>query len=198
MEALSKKIGQSEMFSYKKVIENAVLTSNQVVNQIVKTRQVQKLLESGLAGGKGSQRSGKQISGQQSSGQSFGQNTNSEQNSQNYQNTHNIGSLSSIAMVHDTKSQMEMTFSRLDTISVELEKLRKTAGLITTDMLASYMPLKIKNELAERRGKEEIMGGDEDVTQPKKEEEESVIDVIMKNYHLIDPISSKYINDTKN
>ena len=198
LEALSKKIGQSEMFSYKKVIENAVLTSNQVVNQIVKTRQVQKLLESGLAGGKGSQRSGKQISGQQSSGQSFGQNTNSEQNSQNYQNTNNIGSLSSIAMVHDTKSQMEMTFSRLDTISVELEKLRKTAGLITTDMLASYMPLKIKNELAERRGKEEIMGGDEDVTQPKKEEEESVIDVIMKNYHLIDPISSKYINDTKN
>ena len=65
-------------------------------------------------------------------------------------------------------------------------------------MLASYMPLKIKNELAERRGKEEITGGDEDATQPKKEEEESVIDVIMKNYHLIDPISSKYINDTKN
>ena len=58
LEALSKKIGQSEMFSYKKVIENAVLTSNQVVNQIVKTRQVQKLLESGLAGGKGSQRTG--------------------------------------------------------------------------------------------------------------------------------------------
>jgi len=191
LEALSKKIGQSEMFSYKKVIENAVLTSNQVVNQIVKTRQVQKLLESGLVGGKGgrAERSGKQSSGQ---------NTTSEQNSQNYQNSQNIGSLSSIAMVHDTKSKMEMEFSRLDTISVELEKLRKTAGLITTDMLASYMPLKIKNELAERRGKEEIMGGDEDVTQVKKlGEEESVIDVIMKNYHLIDPISSKYINDTK-
>merc|ERR1711981_758498 len=46
LEALSKKIGQSELFGYKKIIENAVLSSNQVVNQIVKTRQVQKIIES--------------------------------------------------------------------------------------------------------------------------------------------------------
>merc|ERR1712066_1111902 len=45
LEALSKKIGQSELFSYQKTIENAVLTRNQVANQTVKNRQVQKLIE---------------------------------------------------------------------------------------------------------------------------------------------------------
>merc|ERR1712066_156728 len=61
------------------------------------------------------------------------------------------GSLSNIAMSYDKKSQLEMDVAKLDNIGGELEKLRKTAGLITTDMLASYMPLKVKNELAERR-----------------------------------------------
>jgi len=186
LEALSKKIGQSELFSYQKTIENAVLTRNQVVNQIVKNRQVQKVIENYNVGVK-------------SGSASFTQMNNSESlrdSSSSSSQQRMPGSLSTIAMSYDKKSQLEMDVAKLDNIGAELEKIRKTAGLITTDMLASYMPLKVKNELAERRQdmpveNEDIEKENEDTDKNGSDQKKNVIDLLMKNYNLIDPLSSK-------
>merc|ERR1712048_1259453 len=175
LEALSKKIGQSELFSYTKIIENAILSRNQVVNQIIQTKKVQKNIENNVTVSK--PRSS-DIDTQNFGTQNFG--------TQSYGfSTQKYGSLSSIAMASggDKKAKLEMEISRLDNGCSELDKIKKTAGLIATDLLASYLPLKIKNEIAVKKG---------DMMQDLEgEDKNDVIEAVMKNYSLIDPTSSK-------
>ena len=180
LEALSKKIGQSELFSYTKIIENAILSRNQVVNQIIQTKKVQKNIENNVTVSKprSSDIDTQNFGGQNFGGQSYG--------TQNYGfSTQKYGSLSSIAMASggDKKAKLEMEITRLDNVCSELDKIKKTAGLIATDLLASYLPLKIKNEIAVKKG---------DMMQDLEgEDKNDVIEAVMKNYSLIDPTSSK-------
>jgi len=179
LEAMSKNLSQTALFSYDKILENSICASHKILNQVIKTRQVQKSWKNWNVGSFQKSSRMDDMFTDKSAGPTSLRDVASQQQ-----------------CVNDPKSKMDFEYVRMDQISQGLMKLRKTACLISTDMLASYLPLQAKQELATRKDSTMQIseaGSDtgENVQKEYSSEAARVIDKIVNSYDFIDPHATK-------